>query len=146
MNAALLFSGELAAQELGGMQAGRGITVLGHYPEYVELAESMGANYFNVSAEVWSAMSEEEQWFMNKSFLDSAIKNGDTIMLSNTQARPGSMFARELNYMKSRGFVQQGNQLVPTGNSMSPSGRGGNGRQGYDCKTKISNGPWHPCQ
>jgi lactate dehydrogenase-like 2-hydroxyacid dehydrogenase len=59
-----------------------GIVVLGHYPDYIELAERLRASCFNIPVEVWSKMSHEEQWEANRKFLDDAISRGDEILLA----------------------------------------------------------------
>ena len=38
-----------------------GITVLGKFPEYLDMATKLGAKRFNIPTEIWSAMSETEQ-------------------------------------------------------------------------------------
>jgi hypothetical protein len=85
----------------------RGSSVLGHYPNYVETAESLGARYFNVPKEAWAKMTPTEQWAANQRFLDRAIQRGDDFVLATPpqMARPGSFYARELNYLESRGFT-----------------------------------------
>jgi hypothetical protein len=48
-----------------GNAAKGGTTVLGHYPEYVKLAESLGARRFQIPTSVWNKMSAAEQWTAN---------------------------------------------------------------------------------
>jgi hypothetical protein len=83
-----------------------GVVVLGHYPEYIELAEQLRASCFNIPVEVWSRMSHEEQWEANRKFLDDAISSGDEILLATPLERLhiGSWYERELRYLASRGF------------------------------------------
>ncbi len=84
----------------------KGTTVLGHNPEYLELASSMGARRFNVPEPVWNKMSDAERWGANQKFLDRMISRGDEIVLATPldRVRPGSYFARELEYMSSKGY------------------------------------------
>ncbi len=72
----------------------RGVSVLGHYPGYKDLAQSIGARYFNVPQHVWERMTPAQQWAANQKFLDRLAARGDTIILSTraSQARPGSWF------------------------------------------------------
>jgi RHS repeat-associated protein len=79
---------------------GSGITVLGSYPAYVELAEELGANYFSVSAEQWAQMTAAEQWAANQAFLDAAIARGDSFIFSNELAPAGTFFEQELLYLQ----------------------------------------------
>lgn len=52
-------------------------------------------------------MSEAERWGANQKFLDRMISRGDEIILATPldKVRPGSYFARELEYMGSKGYV-----------------------------------------
>lgn len=97
--------------------AERGVSVLGHYPGYVNTAETIGARYFNVPSHVWARMSSAEQWAANTRFLDRLIARGDTVLLSTpaSQARAGSWFARELEYLSSRGYSlsADGTRMLP---------------------------------
>jgi len=102
------------AAEAGG--AG-GRIVLGHYPEYVQLGEKLGARTFSMPAGVFDAMSAEEQWAANQAFLDDAIAQGSEIHLATVAnaAREGSFYERELQYMQARGYSvsSDGTMLVP---------------------------------
>ncbi len=52
-------------------------------------------------------MSEAERWGANQKFLDRMISRRDEIILATPldKVRPGSYFARELEYMGSKGYV-----------------------------------------
>jgi RHS repeat-associated protein len=105
-----------ATEGTAAASEGKGLTVLGHYPEYVNLAESTGANYFNVPTSEWNAMTPSEQWSMNERFLDEAIARGDKFQLATPldKVRPGSFFERELRYLESKGYIvnETGTTLV----------------------------------
>jgi RHS repeat-associated protein len=81
-------------------------TVLGHYPEYLQLAEEMGAKKFQIPTNVWNKMSESEQWGANTKYLDRMISRGDNIRLATPieQVKPGSFYQRELNYLFDKGY------------------------------------------
>jgi hypothetical protein len=51
-------------------------------------------------------MSDAERWAANQKFLDRVIAHGDEIILATplSKVRPGSYFARELEYLASKGF------------------------------------------
>jgi hypothetical protein len=87
--------------------AAEGKAVLGHFPEYTRLAESLGARRFNVPEAVWNNMSATERWAANQKFLDRLISRGDEIILATPldKIRPSSFFARELEYLASKGYV-----------------------------------------
>jgi hypothetical protein len=89
-----------ALSELKAVKAGS-TTVLGHYPDYVNLAERMGARRFQIPTNVWNKMSPAEQWAANVKFLDRTIMRGDNIRLATplSQVKPGSFFERELKYL-----------------------------------------------
>lgn len=52
-------------------------------------------------------MSEAERWAANQKFLDRTISRGDEIILSTPldKVRPGSYFARELEYLGGKGYI-----------------------------------------
>ncbi len=81
--------------------------VLGHYPEYVDVAKATGGRTFQVPTKVWDSMSPTEQWAANQKFLDRAIARGSNIQLATpaNAAREGSYFERELQYMQSQGYT-----------------------------------------
>jgi RHS repeat-associated protein len=84
-----------------------GKTVLGHYPNYLKLADEIGARRFNIPTEVWNKMNSAEQWAANQKFLDRAIARGDDIILSNPVKNINNIsgsFRKELDYLGSKGF------------------------------------------
>ena len=83
-----------------------GAIVLGHYPEYIELAEQRHASCFNIPADTWNKMTPDERWAANRKFLDDAIAKGDEIVLATPFERlhSGSTYERELRYLASKGF------------------------------------------
>ena len=82
------------------------IAVIGHHPEYVQLAEEEGWTHFQIAPADWDAMSPDEQWQANRAWLDKAIADGATIRLATPprQVRAGSWFERELRYLAAQGF------------------------------------------
>lgn len=100
-----------------GVAGKGGTTVLGHYPEYVKLAEKLDAKVFQVPTEVWNKMTPAEQWAANAKFLDRAITRGDTFQLATkaSEARAGSFFERELQYLAGKGYTigSGGTSLLP---------------------------------
>lgn len=93
--------------------------VLGHYPEYVDLAKATGGRTFQVPTKVWDSWSPTEQWAANQKFLDRAIARGSNVQLATpaNAAREGSFFERELQYMQSRGY-----SVGPDGTSLIAPG------------------------
>lgn len=81
-------------------------TVLGKYPSYEFNSASFAAKRFSVPKDAWNKMSEPERWEANRKFLDRTIARGDEILLSTPadKARPGSYYAREIAYLKSKGY------------------------------------------
>lgn len=81
----------------------RGITVLGKYPDYKNLASELGAKRFNIPIAIWNKMSLSEQWVANVKFLDRIIARGDKIILSNQVTdinRVNGAFRKELDYQE----------------------------------------------
>jgi hypothetical protein len=62
-------------------------------------------------------MTPAEQWAANQRFLDRTIARGDDIVLSTParEAKPGSFFARELEYLAGKGYTvgPDGLRLLP---------------------------------
>ncbi|HEX8576740.1 MAG TPA: hypothetical protein VF677_10655, partial [Flavobacterium sp.] len=83
-----------------------GTTVLGHYPEYVKLAEQLAARRFQIPSSIWNSMSSAEQWIANTKFLNRMILRGDNIRVATplNQVKPGSFFQKELNYLFEKGY------------------------------------------
>jgi RHS repeat-associated protein len=84
-----------------------GVTVLGKYPDYIDLASKLGAKRFNIPMEIWNKMSAAEQWAANVKFLERAISRGDKIVLSNAVKdikQVTGAFKQELEYLISRGY------------------------------------------
>jgi hypothetical protein len=92
---------------------------LGHFPDYIGLAQQTGARAFSMSDEDWNALSIEEQWAHNQQFLDQAIDQGSEIRLATpiSEVRPGSFYEEELQYLLKQGYTpgSGGNVLVPPG-------------------------------
>lgn len=83
-----------------------GEIVLGHYPFYIEEAERRGARCFNLHADIWDCLTDDERWEQNRRFLDEAIEQGDEIILATSlgNVRIGSYFEKELQYLASCGY------------------------------------------
>ncbi len=92
--------------ELDAVANQGGITVIGHYPQYGELAKSLGARRFQIPPSVFDKMSAAEQWKANTKFLDRTILRGDKIRLATplNQVKPNSWYARELKYLYGKGY------------------------------------------
>jgi hypothetical protein len=73
------------------------------FPQYLQTGEQMGARTFNLPPDVYNAMSLEQQWAANQSFLDQAISRGSEIRLSTPAGatQEGSTYERELQYLQS---------------------------------------------
>ncbi len=99
---------QTATQE--GVQTGQ--TVLGKYPDYIMLANRLGARRFSIPPQIWNQMSRAEQWAANRRFLDRLIARGDEVVLSNPVHNIGEVtgwFAQELQYLVQHGYRLSGN-------------------------------------
>ncbi|MBK8576052.1 MAG: hypothetical protein IPN90_10415 [Elusimicrobia bacterium] len=83
-----------------------GEAVLGHYPEYIQVADKIGGKRFNIPTAVWEKMSAAERWTANAKFLDRCIARGDTFILATPikNVVPGSFYQKELNYLFQKGY------------------------------------------
>jgi hypothetical protein len=108
---------EKVADILAPAKRNTGETVLGHYPEYVTMSDDIGARRYQIPDSVWNSMSEDQRWVANTTFLDRTINRGDAVILATPaqSARPGSYYAREIDYMRQRGYVvsDDGLRLIP---------------------------------
>jgi hypothetical protein len=88
------------------VEVSKGKTVLGHYPEYKELADTSNARRFNIPEDAWNKMSDSQRWEANRKFLDRMVARGDEVQLATPldKVRPGSYFARELEYLAQKGY------------------------------------------
>ena len=80
--------------------------VIGHYPEYVEMARQLKAKIFNIPADIWMKMSSAEQWATNKLFIDKAIASRSEFILATPydQIKVGSWLAMEVAYLLEHGY------------------------------------------
>jgi RHS repeat-associated protein len=117
---ACLGDAAVGAAALGGADAAAdagGISVIGSLaasPSYIDVAESLGANYFYLDD--YEALTTGEQWAANQEFLDQAIARGDTFVLSSPPelAPEGSGYFKELQYLLENGYTFEGDTLVPS--------------------------------
>ena len=84
----------------------KGKTVLGHFPEYLEVADELAAHRFDIPMETWTKMSQAERWAANQAFLDKMIARGDEFIFAThpLKTKPGSTFEREIKYMLEKGY------------------------------------------
>ncbi len=70
------------------------VLVLGRYPQYVELADKLGAHRFDLRTEVWERMTETERQAANLRTLDRAIARRARIVLTDAPIKvtPGSQY------------------------------------------------------
>ncbi|MFP4370528.1 MAG: hypothetical protein ACLFR2_13195, partial [Candidatus Kapaibacterium sp.] len=100
---------------VGGIKTGT--TVLGKYPQYIELAGKLNARRFNIPTNVWNKMTPAEQWAANVKFLDRTIARGDNIILANPVKNINNVsgyFRKELDYLIDNGYKlsKDGTQLI----------------------------------
>ena len=91
---------------------GNKIAVLGKYVEgvgYVNLAQKLGASFFQVADDIWKSLTVSEQWKMNKEFLDDMIAQGKEFIFSSNAYEtlsnaPQSSFDKGINYLLKNGY------------------------------------------
>ncbi len=81
-------------------------TVLGKYPQYIEEANKIGGNRFDIPTEFWDKMNDAEKWTANKKFLDRAIDRGDEFKLATpfNAENANGFFKKEIEYLLDQGF------------------------------------------
>ena len=94
--------------------ARNGVTVLGRYPAYKNTALRIDGNYLNFVDDSWDRLTDAQRWAVNKQFLDDAIARGDTFRLASLvdDAKAGTYFRKELEYLISLGYQVVGDVLV----------------------------------
>ncbi len=96
--------------EAGGLAedaAKTGTSVLGKFPDYLELASELEAKRFDIPPNIWNKMTEAERWVANTKFLDRMIARGDKIVLSNRVIDIKTVtgtFRKELDYLVGKGY------------------------------------------
>jgi RHS repeat-associated protein len=76
--------------------------VIGHYPEYLQVAEATGAKAFNVSNLTYKIAGKT----LNRRFLDKGIKEGAEFVLATAKSeiREGSILEGEVRYLTDHGY------------------------------------------
>jgi hypothetical protein len=95
-----------------------GVTVLGHYPEYEQVAEKIGARYFSIPSRVWKRMTRAQQEAAEIKFLERTIRRGDRIVLATSlwEMRANSWLEFEIEYLLSKGYrvSRSGLEVIPS--------------------------------
>jgi hypothetical protein len=81
--------------------------VIGRFPIYISVGVTLGARIFNIPPDKWNTMTPDEQWALNKEFLDKAIMANEEIRLATPPEKvpSGSTLEKELNYLASHGYL-----------------------------------------
>ena len=81
--------------------------VIGRFPIYISEGVRLGARTFNIAPDEWKAMTPDQQWALNKEFLDKAIMDNEEIRLATPpeKVRLRSALEKELNYLASHGYL-----------------------------------------
>lgn len=96
--------------------------MLGHYPDYIQAAKSVGSEYFDIGS-AWNSLTEEEAFALNQAFLDKIIGQGGAFGLGTPGVgvpgsgipRPDSGLEWELEYLRQHGYKLgcNGTQMLP---------------------------------
>ncbi len=85
-----------------------GKTVLGSYPEYIQMAKKNGNSYFDIGA-TWGELARRGQntWEINKIFLDKVASQGDDIIIVlGKDKKPGKYLKKEIEYLtEQKGYM-----------------------------------------
>jgi hypothetical protein len=58
------------------------MVVIGRYRFYIDEARRLRGEIFSIPKEKWDALTADQQWALNKEFLDKAIAANDRIWLT----------------------------------------------------------------
>ncbi|MDH7475735.1 MAG: hypothetical protein QHJ74_17305, partial [Anaerolineae bacterium] len=85
-----------------------GFTVLGSFPEYIDIAKLEGLTYFDMPEESWRILSEagdEYAWAVNRQFLDDSVAAGHSFVVTLGEGRtPGKYLQREIQHLLDNGY------------------------------------------
>ena len=115
------FVKKLAELSTRGELTKGGTVSLGHFkavgdaPGYIEWAKKAGAAYFDMDSAAYDVLKGadgEAIWAINRQFLDNAVEAGARFHLQTPNAKPGSYFAQEIEYLIGLGYqlVQEGGE------------------------------------
>ena len=100
-----------------GLRAGapKGISVLGHWPEYIKLADELNAPRFDIG-ELWGKLSPAVRRALNHDFLDAVAERGDDVILSvhRNAVKIPSELEDEIKYLLEKGYswAKSGKRLL----------------------------------
>lgn len=91
--------GKMAFGKVGAKAVDR---VIGHYPEYLQVAEAIGAKGFSVPDLAYKIAGKT----LNRRFLDKGIKEGAEFVLATAKSeiRKGSILEGEVKYLTEHGY------------------------------------------
>jgi len=104
----------------GGQAGSKVAAVIGKFsnsPNYLEVAEKIGAKKFNIPPHIWEKVSEADRWAANQKFLDRAIARGGDFMfdkpIKDIASAKGGL-RKELDYLSQKGFrlSEDGSRMV----------------------------------
>ena len=92
------------------------------YPKvgnYIDVAKSRGASYFNMPADIWNIVKNTNvAWEINEQAMQMTADEGKTVILQTDFAQgmsdPSRNFFRELWFFVSQGYDLIDDKLVPT--------------------------------
>ncbi|MDN3021615.1 polymorphic toxin-type HINT domain-containing protein [Streptomyces sp. S.PB5] len=91
--------------------------VIGHHPDYVNVAKAEGLQYFEIPPAPRELISAAEEIAANQKFLDRGIRNGDSFRLATPleKMRGGSAYEWEVQYLLDHGYTfnKAGDTLIP---------------------------------
>jgi hypothetical protein len=82
--------------------------VVGPGSTYIDYAKQIGAKAFNIDRDVYEQLPKGAGWFLNKEFLDEALRRGATIIQAPGVFRRGGGWEKELKYLYKNGLKPQG--------------------------------------
>jgi RHS repeat-associated protein len=91
--------------------------VIGKMPNYLKVADQMGAKRFYIPRHIWENMTESQRWIANQKFLDRAIARGGDFVLDKPIkdiSGVSGQFRNELDYLSQRGYQlsRDGSRMV----------------------------------
>ncbi len=81
------------------------IVSLGKYPQYVLQAQANGERTFEMSDEAWQSMKPEDRDLVNQRFLKKYADSNAVFHLATDWSQATSSYAKELEYLSSRGYT-----------------------------------------
>lgn len=79
--------------------------VLGHFPQYVELAKSLNLGHYQIPPELYNSMNDTQRWAMNSQYINDCMKLGANFLIEPNRVISAWLY-EEINLILQSGSYQ----------------------------------------